>query len=189
MRDRDVRVALLRKLRHEHPAPDTLLVEELDLGGLVRVDVAAVNGRLWGYEIKSARDTLRRLPLQVEVYSRVLDHAALVVADNHHDHAVGLLPDWWQVYVARVGPGDGPVELVLKRRGGRNPDVDPLQLAQLLWRDEALAELAERGLDRGVRTKPRKVVWHRLASSLELVTLQDVVRRRLKARSGWRGGR
>lgn len=188
MRDRDVREALLRHLHREHPEPDTLFVDELDLGGLVRVDVAAVNGSLWGYEIKSARDTLRRLPLQVEVYSRVLDHAALVVADNHHEHALELLPEWWEVYIATAVDGGG-VELDLQRHGTPNPGVDPLQLAQLLWRDEALAELAERGLDRGVRSKPRRVVWQRLVDSLELGELQRVVRTRLKTRTGWRGSR
>ncbi|OLS99375.1 hypothetical protein BJF90_39230 [Pseudonocardia sp. CNS-004] len=187
MRDRDVRVSLLRHLHHEHQEPGTLFVDELDLGGLVRVDVAAINGSLWGYEIKSARDTLRRLPLQVEVYSRVLDHAALVVADRHHEHALDLLPDWWQIYVATATP-DG-VELMLERPGGQNPDVDPMQLAQLLWRDEALAELAERGLDRGVRSKPRRAVWQRLAESLDLPELQRCVRQRLKTRVGWRVGR
>jgi hypothetical protein len=188
MRDRDVRESLLRHLHERHPEPDTLFVDELDLGGLVRVDVAAVNGSLWGYEIKSAKDTLRRLPLQVEVYSRVLDHAALVVADRHHDHALNLLPEWWQVYVAAAAY-DGQVELELERHGGRNPDVDPFQLAQLLWRDEALAELAERGLDRGVRSKPRRIIWQRLAGNVELDELQRTVRTRLKLRTGWRGDR
>lgn len=187
MRDRDVREPLLRLLRRHHSEPDTLFVDELDLGGLVRVDVAAVNGALWGYEIKSAHDTLRRLPLQVEVYSRVLDHAALVVAACHYDHAVDLLPDWWQVYVATESV-EG-VELVLHRAGGINSGVDPWQLAQLLWRDEALAELTERGLDRGARSKPRRALWQRLAENVELSELQEAVRTRLKTRVGWRCGR
>jgi hypothetical protein len=186
MRDRDVRDSLLRHLHERHPKPDTLFVDELDLSGLVRVDVAAVNGSLWGYEIKSAKDTLRRLALQVEVYSRLLDHAALVVADRHHDHAFNLLRAWWQVYVATAAY-DGQVEL--ERHGGRNPDVDPFQLAQLLWREAALAELAERGLDRGVRSKPRRIIWQRLAENVELDELQRTVRTRLKLRTGWRGGR
>jgi hypothetical protein len=187
MRDGDVRLALRRDLRVRHPEPETLLIDELDLGGLARIDLAAVNGEFWGYEIKSDRDTLRRLPLQVEVYSRVLDRAALVVTARHQAHVVDLLPDWWAIYAAREGPGG--VELVLDRPGGRNLDVDPFQLVQLLWRGEVLDELALRGLDRGVRSKPRRVVWERLAESLELVDLQMVVRSRLKTRTGWRSDR
>ncbi|WP_143047300.1 sce7726 family protein [Amycolatopsis xylanica] len=184
--DRDVREQLGRDMRVWHPGTDTLFVDELDLGGLVRVDVAAVNGALWGYEIKSARDTLRRLPAQVTVYSKVFDYAALVVADRHHDHAFDLLPEWWRVYAA-LGGGDVGVELVLTRVGSPNPSVDPWQLVQLLWRDEALEELTARGLDHGVRSKPRRMVWQRLVESVELTELQFVVRSRLKSRQGWRG--
>ena len=185
MRDHDVRECLAVDLRRWHLDRNTLFVDELDLGGLVRVDIAAVNGALWGYEIKSVHDTLRRLPTQVEVYSKVLDYAALVVAECHHDHALDLLPDWWHVYVAAADRNG--VSLVLSRPGTRNPQVDPLQLAQLLWRDEALTELAERGLDRGVRSKPRRAIWQRLAETLELSELQRAVRLRLKSRAGWRG--
>lgn len=187
MRDRDVRERLSRDLREWHPEDGTLFVDELDLGGLVRVDVAAVNGALWGYEIKSELDTLRRLPTQVEVYSQVLDYAALVVAECHHDHAVALLPDWWEVVVV-TGDADNVV-LHAARPGTKNAGVDALQVAQLLWRDEVLAELTERGLDRGVRSKPRRALWQRLVESLELSDLQQVVRTRLKARQGWRGSR
>jgi hypothetical protein len=186
VRDREVRERLCRDLRSWHPEPGTLFVDELDLGGLVRVDVAVVNGELWGYEIKSARDTLRRLPMQVEVYSKVLEFAALVVAERHHERALGLLPDWWHVYIAtEVTATD--VVLIEARTGSRNAGVDPLHLAQLLWRDEALAELTERGRDRGVRSKPRWAVWERLVEVLELSELQRVVNSRLKSRVGWRG--
>lgn len=188
MGDREVRERLCRDLRTWHPDPGTLFVDEFDLGGLVRVDVAVVNGELWGYEIKSAQDTLRRLPTQVEIYSKVLDFAALVVAEQHHKHALGLLPDWWHVYIATEATADGVV-LIEARKGSRNADVDPLHLAQLLWRDEALAELTERGLDHGVRSKPRRAVWERLVEVFELPELQRVVRSRLKSRVGWRGSR
>jgi hypothetical protein len=187
VRDRDVRETLHRDLRGRHPEPETLIVDELDLGGLVRVDVAAVNGALWGYEIKSERDTLRRLPMQVEVYSKVLDYAALVVAERHQEHATALLPDWWQIVV--VTGGVDSVVLAGVRPGTKNTGVDPFHVAQLLWRDEALSELTERGLARGVRSKPRRAVWERLVESLEVADLQRVVRTRLKARQGWRGSR
>ncbi|WP_197480754.1 sce7726 family protein [Rhodococcus sp. EPR-157] len=69
------------------------------------MDVAVVNGALSGFELKSARDTLRRLPKQIEIYSRVLDHAVLVVADNHLDSAMSLVPDWWGVVSAQGSAG------------------------------------------------------------------------------------
>lgn len=127
---RDIRAVLHRELRAWHPGGDTLFVDELDLGGVVRVDTAAINSALWGYEIKSARDTLRRPPQQVEVYSKVCDHAALLVAENHREHAAELLPSWWAMYVVTGGPE--VLELTPVATGGPNPGVDPLATAQLL---------------------------------------------------------
>ncbi|MEZ0577298.1 sce7726 family protein [Nocardioides sp. MH1] len=186
MRDKDVRDALHVQLLGEHASElaDTLFVDELGLCGEVRVDVAVVNGSLSGYELKSARDTLRRLPTQVEVYSRVLDYATLVVAENHVDHAKGILPAWWGLIEAK---GDvGSVSLVGRRHAAQNPAVDPESLAQLLWRSEALRELETRGLAAGVRSKPRVEIWRRLATELAIEDLRAVVRACLKARQDWR---
>lgn len=185
MRDIDVRRVLRERLATEHRAePDTRVIPELGLCGAVRVDVAVVNGSLAGYEIKSARDTLRRLPTQVEVYSQVLDFAHLVVAGKHHDHALPLLPDWWGVHVATMTGEIVSIETV--RLPSPNTSFVPMSLAQLLWRDEALEELTRRGVDRGVRTKARWHVWSRLAEAIPVDELRAVVRTRLKARQGWR---
>jgi hypothetical protein len=188
MRDGDVRAALRTRLDVEHRnQPDTLTIDELALCGQVRVDVAVVNGYLAGFELKSERDTLRRLPTQVDVYSRVLDLATLVVADKHHAHAAAMLPDWWGVTVATSTP-DG-VALEVERGAEPNEAVDPHSLVRLLWHDETLAELELRDLAAGVRSKPRAHAWRRLADELSIEELRSVVRARLKARRGWRAGR
>jgi hypothetical protein len=186
MRDVDVRAALHSQLS-ESIGPhgdDTLVVDELGLCGTARVDVAVVNGSLSGFELKSDVDTLRRLPAQVETYGTVLDHVTLVVTERHLEPASALVPDWWGVLVAKVE--NGQVALTATRPPGANPAVDPAALAQLLWRDEALSVLTHRGLDAGVRSKPRWALWERLAQSLELDELRDEVRAALKRRRGWR---
>lgn len=185
MRDYDVRNRLSSELRKWHRAKDTLFIDEFDLGGLVRVDVAAVNGALWGYEIKSDRDTLKRLPRQAEIYSRVLDYAALVVADKHCKSASKLVPEWWQILTVIPTPTND-LEIRVARKGTCNPCVDPNQLVQLLWREEALQELSMRGLEKGIRSKPRKVLWETLVNSLTIQDIQAIVRSRLRARQDWR---
>ena len=185
MRGVDVRAALASRLQVWHPDPHLFVVDELDLLGQVRVDVGVVAGALWGYEIKSAHDTLRRLPKQVEVYSRVLDFAVLVVAECHLDAAQDLLPPWWGIAVAVDDASAVRVDRV--RHASPNPGVDASALVQLLWRDEAIELLADRGMDRGVRTKPRRFAWDRLAQQVELPELQTAVRHRLRSRQGWRG--
>ena len=184
MRDSDVRGALRTRLDAEHELSDTLFVDELGLCGQVRVDVAVVNGSLSGYELKSARDNLRRLPAQVEYYSRVLDFATLVVADCHAEAAQSYLPEWWGMVEARTA--HEAVVLRDVRPSLENPNIDPYALAQLLWKPEALEILSVRGMARGLRSKPRVQIWSRLAESLELAELRAEVRTRLKSRRGWR---
>lgn len=186
MRDRDVRVALRAHLLEEHAEQldHTLLVDELGLCGEARVDVAVINGSLTGYELKSARDKLDRLPNQVSTYGKVLDYAYLVVAQSHLDKARAMLPPWWGILVAQ-GDSDR-ITLRYCRKARKNPGVDAASLVQLLWRDEALAVLTRHGQDSGVRTKPRDIVWTRLVLVLELDRLRDEVRGTLKARRRWR---
>ena len=75
-KDPDVRALLKQYLEVLHAGTDTLVLEELGLcQGDVRIDVAAVNRELSGFEIKSPSDTLKRWPKQRRIYSRVVDRA------------------------------------------------------------------------------------------------------------------
>jgi hypothetical protein len=49
---------------------------------------------LWGYELKSERDTLERLPLQARIYSRVFDRVTLVTGLRHAGAAEDRIPGW-----------------------------------------------------------------------------------------------
>ena len=64
MRDRDVRQELYRQVRTIHALePDTLFISELVLQrGAARIDLAVINGKLHGYEIKSDADNTRPSP-------------------------------------------------------------------------------------------------------------------------------
>jgi pseudouridine-5'-phosphate glycosidase len=102
MRDGEVRQVLRERLNAIYGAePTTIIVEELGLRcGAVRADLAVVNGRLKGYEIKSERDTLTRLARQCEVYSKVFDTVTIVVAERHLHGAVDVVPEWWGIDIA-----------------------------------------------------------------------------------------
>ncbi len=183
MTDADIRPALRRRLLAPHSGDaDTVLLEELGLcRGLVRVDLALVNGSIHGYEIKSDRDSLRRLKGQVGVYSKVLDRATLVATPRHLDEATAIIPDWWGIL--RADPGKRGPRLLSVRRPRRNPERDPRTLVELLWQDASLALLQEHGAARGVRGKPRRFVWDRICTTLDLETIAAAVRTQLKARA------
>ena len=183
--DKDIRSALRRKLEDDPLHRGATLIEELGLlQGDSRIDLAVLNGSLEGYEIKSARDTLKRLDLQIPAYNLVMDYVSIVVSPNHLDSTQALLPEWWGVYLAQY---QGP-QLVIEevKQPQENPKVDPNAVVQLLWRDEALDELRRRGQAQGVTKKPRKQVWDRLVQCTTLDELKNVVRETLKSRSDWR---
>jgi hypothetical protein len=186
MRDIDVRRKLRIEVERSHRCElDTLIVEELGLcQGIARVDLAVVNGSVHGYEIKSERDTLARLPGQIDVYDQTLDFVTIVSAPNHSQKIRTLVPRWWGIWAAI---GDGcDLRLEKVRDSSRNSGVDPYALAQLLWRDEALEALRERELAARVSSKPREELWRRLASELTVAELGEVVRNCLKRRGDWR---
>lgn len=187
MREVDVRTAVKSQVLRRHAAqPETLIIDELGLRhGEVRVDIAVVNGALHGYELKSQADNLERLPKQVEIYGSVLDYATLVVAERHLEHGRELLPEWWGVRVVRPRPRRG-FEIVTLRRAACNPNVSPVALAELLWRDEvvmALQDLDHRG---ATLRQPRANLYALLAEAMPLDDLKALVRRLLKHRSDWR---
>lgn len=110
----------------------------------------------------------------------VLDRAWLVAEGKCLTSAVATLPPWWGVIEAS-GPATAPC-LSTVREADRNPSIDPLALAQLLWRDEVLALLEARGAGHGVRSRPRDVLWTRLATMTPLDELRGLVRETLKRR-------
>lgn len=187
MRDRDIRTSLHGELEraHRHYASETLFIDELGLcQGNARIDLAVVNGSLSGYEIKSERDTLQRLPHQVEVYSRALDYVTIVASESHIDKTVGLIPEWWGVIATLMQQEDISFRLV--RQPQPNPGVDPYSVAQLLWRPEVLTILADLGIKKGVAGKSRRALWQTLAETLPIDELRDRVRHTLKVRERWR---
>ncbi|OYX02412.1 MAG: hypothetical protein B7Z15_18975, partial [Rhizobiales bacterium 32-66-8] len=141
-RDADIRPALRARLGRRHAAhDDVVIVEELPVArGGSRLDLAVINGRIEGFEIKSARDTLDRLRRQVALGSPAMERATLVAAPDHIPEALHLLPDWWSVVLAEMGPR-GAIHFRQYRRGGMNPQACPRAFVDMLERKEIVALL------------------------------------------------
>jgi hypothetical protein len=187
MRDRDVRAAVLKTLAAQHAGDaETRIVQEMGVwSGTVRIDIAVINGELCGYELKSEKDTLARLPMQLRIYSKVFDRVVLVTGLRHVGHAQDRIPSWWGLTIAR-GEADS-VRLDLARPPQLNPSPDPYLVAQLLWKDEALTVLDTFGLAKGWRAKRTKLIHQRLATELPFAQLSEQVRNALKRRDAWLG--
>jgi hypothetical protein len=186
MCDLDIRLALRKRLALEYQHDQsTLVIEELGLcEGIARVDIAVINGHIEGYEIKSERDTLYRLPAQLEIYAKTLNKVTVVAGGQHISKIAALVPQWWGIEEASCEEGEISFKLI--RYPSLNPRVDPYSVAQLLWRDEAIEVLKDLGLSKGMLTKPRTVIWSKLADSLAVEDLCAIVRMRLICRVNWR---
>ncbi len=190
MRDADVRRVLLIRLNAMHgDDPTTIVVEELGLRcGTVRADVAVVNGCLKGYEIKSDKDTLKRLGRQAEIYGKVFDTVTLIVGESHLKEATDTVPNWWGIEIAHSGDAKGGVDLTSFRQENPNHAIEPFDVAQLLWRDEVLNALSDVLPSKKLANKPRKYLWQALVDVLSLEQLKTLVREKLKSRPRWRAG-
>ncbi len=93
--ERQIRQELHRELAAQHAHdPQVLIIHELSVcQGKARIDVALIDTGIHGYEIKGYTDNLSRLPRQVSIYNRVCDTATVVVAEQHLQEVVNIVPD------------------------------------------------------------------------------------------------
>ena len=187
MNDRLIRDSFHRQvLNRLRAAPDTLILNELGLRhGKCRADIAIVNGRLIGYEIKSDEDSLKRLGEQVQFYSAVFDRASVITGTRHLDAVLSRLPKWWGVVLCKPRR-DGAVAFRAIRRADLNVHIDPIAIAQLLWKSEAAEILKSLGEPSNVLRECRSVLYKRLAAAIDLSQLQQRVREYLRKRRDWR---
>ncbi|MFA6183590.1 MAG: sce7726 family protein [Parcubacteria group bacterium] len=186
--DKIIRTALKEKLEESYfGIKNTKIIEELGIThGEARIDIAVVNGVIHGYELKSDRDTLKRLPGQIEIYNTVLDKVTLVVGMNHLHEAMKIVPDWWGITIAKIVNSDSVVSFFNIREPEENKNQNSAAVAALLWREEALKILENIGQAKGMQSKSRKAIYEKLADVLEKKSLNKIVREQLRTRVNWR---
>lgn len=186
--DSDIRAALKDRLLQEFAGTNTIIVDELPIcWGDTRIDIAVVNCSLHGYEIKSDRDTLERLPRQIDLYNKIFDVITLVCSARLISKAKEKIPAWWgiQIPVTDDNMSHG-VRFEIERDPQPNELVDLRSLVELTWKEEAINILANRGLARGFRSRPRWDIWDRIVDVVDPTELKEAVRECLKVRQGWR---
>ena len=187
MNDVEIRQNFHRKiLRRQHAHKETLVIDELGLNhGKCRADIAVVNGRFVGYEIKSNNDSLRRLKEQVKSYNAIFDKISIVVGNRYINSIQNYIPEWWGVIVSTRGPR-GAVNFDLIRKAQINKNIDPISIAQLLWRNEAEEILRQKKLSPRILRKPRTILYEYLVEILNICELRKFIREYFKKRRNWR---
>lgn len=186
--DHDIRKILHRDFckREDFIKTPTIVIDEMDIcAGRSRVDIAVINGKMHGYEIKSKQDTLERLPRQVEDYNKIFDTMTLVVFENHLDKVYELIPAWWSV--KSVSEKDSKIVITTRRKGKINTNLDIDSIVLLLWRDEMINILMMyTDVRKGYKSKTRKQLGELLTSNIEREQIPLIVREQLKFRKSWR---
>lgn len=185
--DSDIRLALHAKRLHRLKMhPNTLVIDELGLAhAKSRIDVAVINGCIHGYEIKSDKDTLDRLSKQIVIYRQTLQKLTIVTAPKHIAGVMKHAPEWCGLIVAEQGPRGG-VKFESIRNNTYNPELNPVMMAHLLWRNEVIELLARAGYMPKDLRKPRKQLYEMLCETITLSELTTEIRIFMMQRKAWR---
>jgi hypothetical protein len=186
-KDSDIRAALhAKRFRRARAQPDTLIIDELGLAhAKSRIDIAVINGCIHGYEIKSAKDTLDRLAPQIDVYRETLQKLTIVAAPKHVAGILANAPQWCGLIAAEQGPRGG-ISFHMVRNAVTNPDLDPVMLAHLLWRDEVIYLLGQAGYAPKDLRRPRKQLYEMLCEAMTLREITASIRTFMVQRQAWR---
>ncbi len=185
MNDRIIRTAfhqsILKKANEDN---FTFVLDEFGLkNGTNRADIVVLNGKLIGYEIKTEKDTLSRLPSQVAAYNEVFDAAFLVTTSKHLKKIKEIIPDWWGIY--EIHHHD-QISFSCYRKGKINTEKSTYAIAQLLWKEELIDFVSTR-LDYKVTAKINKhQMYEFIANSCNASEFGKVALSYLKIRPGWR---
>ncbi|PBJ14362.1 sce7726 family protein [Flavobacterium sp. ACN6] len=172
------------ELKHYIDDNDSKIVEELSLPvAKARIDIAVINGSLHGYEIKSASDTLQRLPAQIEAYTKVFDFLSIVTEEKYGQKILDYVPDWIGVLICNEKNGVKSINEL--RKPIKNESRESIYIAKLLWREELMECLEE--LQIKFRKKDRNwLLCEALSSNLDTDSISAIVRNKLKKRETWK---
>ena len=187
IKDADIRKSLLYAI-HKNNSKSLhyrVLPELVVCDGCARVDVAVANGHLCGYEIKSDVDSLERLSNQCSCYNRTFEKMYIVVGKKYIDKIASFVPAWWGIYYADKKRDNRRVSLVLIKKAGSNPNVDPHALLELLWASEIKTLLKEWSIN-GISGKNRRILRDIACAKIPYNYIKNYTLNVLKNREDWR---
>lgn len=185
--DKDIRAVVLNSIaiRAFEDKLSHRVIEEMGIcRGVARVDIAVIEDTIHGYEIKSDRDTLRRLPNQIDLYSKVLDYITLVCGSSHIEKIKSMVPSWWGLSEAKSL--HGVVTIYNIRPPTMNPLIDLSSLLELLWKNELIDVLKETGNEKSLSGKNRKYLVDKIILDSNHQQIASLVKNKLYTRKDWR---
>ncbi|WEL58020.1 sce7726 family protein [Pseudomonas kermanshahensis] len=145
IKEKAIKAALIDWLYSKGHVDDAVLINEMVVANWARrADLALANGRLHGFEIKSAFDSLKRLPGQIESFQKHFDKVTVVAASKFIPEILKCYPE--EVGVLEVCLRAGRV-MFRQARSGRISEVRDRQIiASLITKAELEKLLRQEGV-------------------------------------------
>ena len=170
--DKEIRKVLLKHLYLNRY--NLKIIEELDLTN-ARVDIATIDKDYFcGYEIKSDKDTLYRLPMQMQIYNYVFDKIIIVVGKSKLLKVTKTIPDFWGIILAKKENSD--INLIQIRPPELNMNINKHWLSHKLWRSDIVDILKMKNLYKGKSHYYRDSLLKILMENISLDELRYYVR-------------
>lgn len=187
--DLEIRTAFHAKRLHSyHSCQDSIVIDELGVShGRNRIDIAVLNGCIHGYEIKSSKDNLDRFADQFQTYRKCFEKLSIVVAPNHIDEILYMVPLWCGVVLAEKGPRGG-IHFTTTQKPKKNPDTEVVAMAHFLWKKETVDLLIKLGADESELKGPKRNLYDRLSHLITTSELSNWIKNQFMLRGNWRAG-
>lgn len=177
-RDRDIRVALESwLLSKQHDSPVRIIHEFPIPRPSSRIDIALINGRISGYEIKSDVDSLTRLSSQVSSYRKIFEHLCVVTTPKKSRSVLEKTPSWCGVLSY-----DHNGKFKTLRKTKRNPNVDTECLLHSLYKKELLMISMNFGLESIKNKNSKSEIISNIILKISKRSIIDNCRDQLKKR-------
>lgn len=186
MKDIDIRKSLKTgPLKKYVSDSNSLVLDEFNISlGLVRADIAVVNGVLHGIEIKSEKDTLKRLDNQLTEYKKFFEYITVVTCEKFQDKIEKSIPEKCGILVAKIE--NNKVIFKKIREAKKNYEIDKLCLVKSLWKEEIIDVLEESEYKKGFKSKSKPLLYEILCENFSKQQLLRIVKEKIKARTNWR---
>lgn len=179
LNDRNIRNALVSRLKTQAIQPKAIIEELRVHNGNAIADVVALYNEAHCYEIKGDGDKVERILAQGKFYNLSFRKITLVTTEKHLKKAVELAPAFWGIMIADNKAKD--IKLRYIRKATNNPKFDKRVALLALWKEEMLS-ISSQNHKNSIK-KSRAVLAEMIAKNKQKVELSQNITLTLLNRS------
>ncbi|MDR3026603.1 MULTISPECIES: sce7726 family protein [Chryseobacterium] len=189
MKDIDIRNSLKSSILSQYTNDSgSLVIDEFNVSlGIVRADIAVINGVMHAYEIKSEKDNLKRLENQLQEYYKFFEYVTVVTCEKYLNKVLEQFSDKCGVIVALKK--NNLITFKKIRRAKKNKCFDKISLVKALWKEEIIDILESIKYNKkGFKSKSKPLLYQIMMDEFNESELLHLVKNKLKERTTWKAG-